>query len=220
MRKYFPKRTSDAPLHTFSKLYDVPVGFVSPSFDALYCYICGRRRVAVAPYRMIYLVLAYVVLVETIPFPELVFFLDYSLRTSLGNFSILLRSLELWVFSCPVEVSISLHWCYIFKSFDWLRIMNMNHYALSLWIWAKIYNYSMKTCIKLRYMFPLFRWFWICWICYCQSTVRWSIYICPPTGSRDLGRGKFSLGCSRIFSIATEHRIRLGIQNRATKLVM
>ena len=30
MRNYFPKRTSGAPLHTLSKLYDVPVGFVSP----------------------------------------------------------------------------------------------------------------------------------------------------------------------------------------------
>ena len=26
----FPKRTSGAPLHTLSKLYDVPVGFVTP----------------------------------------------------------------------------------------------------------------------------------------------------------------------------------------------
>ena len=30
MRNYFPKRTSDAPLYILSKLYDVPVGFVSP----------------------------------------------------------------------------------------------------------------------------------------------------------------------------------------------
>ena len=30
MRNYFPKRTSDAPLHPLSKLYDVPVGFVAP----------------------------------------------------------------------------------------------------------------------------------------------------------------------------------------------
>ena len=33
-------------------------GFLSPPFEAVYCYICGRRRVAVARYRMIYLVLA------------------------------------------------------------------------------------------------------------------------------------------------------------------
>ena len=60
MRNYFPKRTSGAPLHTLSKLYDVPVGFVSPpSFEAVYCYICGRQRVAVARYRMICLVLVY-----------------------------------------------------------------------------------------------------------------------------------------------------------------
>ena len=30
MWNYFPKRTSGAPLHTLSKLYYVPVGFVSP----------------------------------------------------------------------------------------------------------------------------------------------------------------------------------------------
>ena len=42
-----------APLHILSKLYDVPVGFVKPSsFEAVYCYICIRRRVAVARYRM------------------------------------------------------------------------------------------------------------------------------------------------------------------------
>ena len=29
-RNYFPKRPSDAWLHTLSKLYDVPVGFVGP----------------------------------------------------------------------------------------------------------------------------------------------------------------------------------------------
>ena len=57
MRNYLPKRTSCALLHTLSKLYDVLVGFVyPPSFEAVYCYICGRRRVAVARYRMICLV--------------------------------------------------------------------------------------------------------------------------------------------------------------------
>ena len=30
MRNYFPKRQSGAPLHTLSKLYDVPVGFEAP----------------------------------------------------------------------------------------------------------------------------------------------------------------------------------------------
>ena len=51
------KRPSDAPLHTLSKLSDVPVGFVAPPyFEAVYCFICGRRRVAVARYRMICLV--------------------------------------------------------------------------------------------------------------------------------------------------------------------
>ena len=58
MRNYFPKRPSGAPLHTLSKLYDVSVGFVPPPpyFDAEYCLFCGRRRVAVARYRMICLV--------------------------------------------------------------------------------------------------------------------------------------------------------------------
>ena len=36
------------------------VGFVTlPSFEAVYCFICGHRRVAVARYRMICLVLVY-----------------------------------------------------------------------------------------------------------------------------------------------------------------
>ena len=56
MKNYFPKRTSGTSFHTLSKLYDVPVGFVSPLFWAVYCYICGRRRMAVARYRMICLV--------------------------------------------------------------------------------------------------------------------------------------------------------------------
>ena len=30
MKYYFPKRTSGAPLHTLSLLYDAPVGFVFP----------------------------------------------------------------------------------------------------------------------------------------------------------------------------------------------
>ena len=30
MRNYFPKRPLGAPLHTLSKLYDVPVSFVAP----------------------------------------------------------------------------------------------------------------------------------------------------------------------------------------------
>ena len=35
MRNYFPKRPSGAPLHTLSKLYDVPVGFVPPPHPIL-----------------------------------------------------------------------------------------------------------------------------------------------------------------------------------------
>ena len=30
MSNYFPKQPSGAPLHSLSKLYDVPVGFLSP----------------------------------------------------------------------------------------------------------------------------------------------------------------------------------------------
>ena len=55
----FMTRPSGAPLHTLSKLYDVPVGSVSPlpSNEAVYCFICGHRRVAIARYHMICLVL-------------------------------------------------------------------------------------------------------------------------------------------------------------------
>ena len=42
MRHYFP---SGAPLHTLSKLYYVPFGFVSPSFKAVYCFIYICRRI-------------------------------------------------------------------------------------------------------------------------------------------------------------------------------
>ena len=59
IRNYFPKRPSVAPLHTLSKLYDVPVGFDPPPyFETVYCFICGRRRMSVAGYRMICLVLS------------------------------------------------------------------------------------------------------------------------------------------------------------------
>ena len=57
MKNYFPKRPPGAPLHTFSKLYDAPVDFGPSSFEAVYGFICGRRRVAVARYWMICLVL-------------------------------------------------------------------------------------------------------------------------------------------------------------------
>ena len=54
-RDYFP---SGASLHPLSKLYDVLVGFVaSPSFEDMYCFICGRQTVAVPRYWMICLVL-------------------------------------------------------------------------------------------------------------------------------------------------------------------
>ena len=58
---YFTKRTSSAPLHTLSKLYDVSVDFVypTPSFEAVHCFICDRRRVAVSQHRMICLLFEY-----------------------------------------------------------------------------------------------------------------------------------------------------------------
>ena len=33
--------------------YNVPFGFVTPSFETVYCLICGHLKVAVARYRMI-----------------------------------------------------------------------------------------------------------------------------------------------------------------------
>ena len=54
MRNYFPKLPPGASLHTWSKIYDVSVGFVPlPSFEAVYCFICACRRLAIARYRMI-----------------------------------------------------------------------------------------------------------------------------------------------------------------------
>ena len=54
MRNNFPKRSSSAPIHTLSKLYDVPVGFVTPPLIWVMVYfICGRQRVAVTWYRIV-----------------------------------------------------------------------------------------------------------------------------------------------------------------------
>ena len=58
-----------APLHNLSKLYDVPVGFVSPAFEAVHCYISDRRRVAVARYQIICLVLGLDLLTKFLRFP-------------------------------------------------------------------------------------------------------------------------------------------------------
>ena len=45
MRNYFPKRPSGAPLHTLSKLYDVPVGFVTPPlfWGCVLLYLRSRK---------------------------------------------------------------------------------------------------------------------------------------------------------------------------------
>ena len=40
-----------------TKLHDVLVGFVPLSFETVNCFTCSRRRVAIARYRMICLVL-------------------------------------------------------------------------------------------------------------------------------------------------------------------
>ena len=53
----FPKLPSGAPLHTLSKLYDVPLVLYNPSFEAVPCFVCGRRRMAVIQHQMICLVL-------------------------------------------------------------------------------------------------------------------------------------------------------------------
>ena len=49
--------------------YDVPVSFVttSPSFEAVYCFICGRRNVTAARCRMICLPLVYPLLINKRP---------------------------------------------------------------------------------------------------------------------------------------------------------
>ena len=44
-----------------SKIHEIYIN-ISPSFEAVYCYICGRRRVADARYRMINLVPVYAML--------------------------------------------------------------------------------------------------------------------------------------------------------------
>ena len=50
---------SETAVHTLLKLYDVPVDFVTPppSLEAGSCFISGRRRVVVARYRIICIVL-------------------------------------------------------------------------------------------------------------------------------------------------------------------
>ena len=55
--------------------------------------------------------LAYVLIVETNPFPELVvIFPDYALRTSLGTFSILLTLLEMETFTVRTFDNIHVYW--------------------------------------------------------------------------------------------------------------
>ena len=73
MRNNFPTRPLDAPLHTLSKLFDVSVGFVclvrSHPFclliltlmEAVYCFICGRRGVAVTRSRKDVLFFHYII---------------------------------------------------------------------------------------------------------------------------------------------------------------
>ena len=61
MRNYFPKRPSGASLHTFVKIIWCSLWFCNPPpyFEAVHCFICGRRMEVVARYRMICLVLSY-----------------------------------------------------------------------------------------------------------------------------------------------------------------
>ena len=55
----FSERSSGAPLHTLSKLYDVPFVLYRPppSFEAVYCFIGDRRLVTVAGFCIICVVL-------------------------------------------------------------------------------------------------------------------------------------------------------------------
>ena len=56
--KIIPRDPIDTfELSAYIDLISVACGFVSPSFEAVYCYICDSRRVAVARYQMICLVL-------------------------------------------------------------------------------------------------------------------------------------------------------------------
>ena len=64
-----------------SKLYDNLVGFVLSSFEDVYCFLCGRRRLAVAQYRMIRPVLSNCVII----------ILMYSAKTCFQIFFTLLR---------------------------------------------------------------------------------------------------------------------------------
>ena len=57
MRNYFLKRPSGAPLLCQNYIMFPLVLYPSPYFEAVNCFIYGRRRVAVARYRMICLVL-------------------------------------------------------------------------------------------------------------------------------------------------------------------
>ena len=52
----FSETTVACTASDFVKSYDVFVSYVPPSFEAVYCFICGRRRVVVVRYRMICLV--------------------------------------------------------------------------------------------------------------------------------------------------------------------
>ena len=55
----FPKRLSGALLCTLSKLFRRFFFYPTPSIEAVYFFICGRRSVAVARYRMEFSILSY-----------------------------------------------------------------------------------------------------------------------------------------------------------------
>ena len=49
----FSETAFGCTISQFVKSYNVPVGFITPSsFEAVHCFVCGRRMVAVVRYRM------------------------------------------------------------------------------------------------------------------------------------------------------------------------
>ena len=126
MRNYFPKRTADAPLHTLSKLHDDPIGFVSP----LYCYICGRRRVTVARYRMIFLVRVHVLInfyLTMVVILRTLFFTQFTSR------QFLISPLERWIKSWTTHR--------ILKSYrrDWKQNNYLLAYSTHLRQWFALF---------------------------------------------------------------------------------
>ena len=125
MMNNFPERPSGAPLHTWSKLYDVSLVSTLPlSFLAVYCFICGRRRVAVARYYMICLVLSY--------FFKWSFFLNKRVRGTHGDYWD--KALIFFLGSLGNFRTIPNWWYYIVKSNILSWRLDMSSIILKTWI--------------------------------------------------------------------------------------